>query len=85
MNTDVRHDVRRKGFGPFFGYDPGNGRTEVECSILSLARIDAWIISVLLLIAQKETIGGHRQSLYAGTYYKNLQLSTGQLLGTVDQ
>lgn len=81
----LRDDIRKKVFCAFLGYDPSIGNTPVECSILSLARLDAWLYCVLQLISPKESRGGHRQRVYADTFYKNLESSTAQLVGTVAQ
>ena len=42
-------------FHTFLGYVPNKDSVHVECSILSFARLDAWVFSVAFLISPKDT------------------------------
>ena len=50
-----------------------------ESSILQLARMDAWIMTVLECMMANEKRGGSRQKLYMETYQKFLPIALGQL------
>lgn len=46
----------------------------MEGKILSLARIDAWIITVMEGFASRESRVGHRQKTFADTFARNVKL-----------
>jgi len=54
-----------------------------ETSILSLARLDAWINVVIETLDPAQGRGGKRQKLYSDTFSRMVQHSTSQLIGTV--
>ena len=58
----------------------GGGEEEVpESSILQLARMDAWIMTVLECLEANEKRGGKRQKQYMDTFQKFLPIAMGQL------
>lgn len=44
-----------------------NRADKKECSILQLARVDAWISTMVLCLPEQEWRGGRRQKMYADT------------------
>ena len=71
-----------KTYHLFLGYVPNSCGSIVETSIVSLARLDAWINCVVELLIPHEKRGGHRQRLYGDAFFSMLRLSLMQLLGT---
>lgn len=69
----------------FLGYVPRAQETPAESSILSLARLDAWLCAVVALGSFSDQRGGARQKMYADKFHSMLQLSIAQLIGTVRQ
>ena len=60
--------------------EDGDDQKEVpESSILQLARMDAWIMTVLDCLLADEKRGGKRQKLYVDTFQKFLPIAMGQL------
>ena len=52
----------------------------VETSILLLARLDAWIMTVLVCSTTEGLKGGLRQKVYNETFEKYLSLATSQII-----
>lgn len=53
----------------FLDYKPPSGNNdEVGCIFLQLARLHAWLATVLTRLKQKEVRGDHRQKAYADTF-----------------
>lgn len=70
----------------FSGYNPVTPvGGPVECTILSLARADAWLCTATELLGDTSGKGGARQKSYQDKYHKALQSATSQLLGTIRQ
>lgn len=69
----------------FLGYRPKMDGTFSTTSILSLCRIDAWILTVIEHIDSGEGRGGKRQKVYSDTYGKFLELATSQLIGSISE
>jgi hypothetical protein len=55
------------------------GEDEMECSILLLARLDAWIMTVVHCFGCEGKRGGQRQRIYIETFEKFLPIATSQL------
>lgn len=67
----------------FLGYAPNRTGMVVETSILNLARLDAWVCTVVTLVSVREERGGRRQKLYSDTFHNMLMTSASQLVGTL--
>lgn len=53
----------------------------VEGTILSPAKLHAWIVTVLQRLAKVETRGGRREEVFAATLRVNLKLAVAQIMG----
>jgi len=62
------------------GEEEGEKETP-ESTILQLARLDAWVMTVLKCMVAEETRGGHRQREYIDTFKELLPIAMGQLSG----
>lgn len=81
-----RHDAGPAVYQAFIGFNPlSEANTPVDVTVLALARLDAWIASVVELLAETDSRGGRRQKDYADTFGKFLHLATRQLIGSVRQ
>ena len=67
----------------FLGYVPCQGEVVIETSIVSLARLDAWINCVVELMTDNDKRGGQRQQVYGDAFHSMLGKATKQLLGTL--
>jgi len=67
----------------FVGFRPKDDDDVCTTSIISLARLDAWINTVIEHLDSSEGRGGKRQKLYSDSFGKMLELATSQLVGTV--
>lgn len=81
----VRHDAGQAVHSAFIGIDPVSSITPVETTIVALARLDAYIVSVIELLLEKESSGGRRQKDYFDSFGKLLCSVTTQLVKAVCQ
>lgn len=80
FRVESRMQVLRK----FIGYDVDCGNDgAVDSTILGIARLDAWMVTVIKLLKDSDNKGGARQKEYANTYNKHLRLATQQLIGEI--
>lgn len=64
-----------------FVYDPHKQEILTqESSIMQIARIDAWLCTVVSCFSQYKKRGGHRQKLHADTLAKLCSFTTNQLV-----
>lgn len=75
-------------FKEFLGYDPKNngGGGDVVTSIVSLARLDAWIgtlVTQLGLTGDRSGTGGQVQKAYTNMFGEMLPVALSQIIGTI--
>jgi hypothetical protein len=56
-----------------------DGEDDMECSILLLARLDAWIMTVIHCMGYERNRGGQRQRMFMEVFEKVLPIATAQL------
>ena len=71
-------------FRKFLGYNP-NARGTTHGSIMPLARLDAWIATVVDLLDKQVKRGGRRQRLFQSTFAQHLIQCTKSILKVVGQ
>lgn len=66
----------------FLGYDPKRKQcSKLKGTIMSIARLDACVATVICCPVENEKCGGHRLKEYANTYLRIVQTSTRELVG----
>ena len=86
-----RHDVSVEILHVFMGYIPpipmenDEQYKSVEGTIMMLARLDAFIMTVIQCLSDtgRETVGGHRQKLYHDMFCHALPKACNQLIGKI--
>ena len=67
------------------GREETGGGEELETSMLSLARLDAWIMTVLKCLGSEEDRGGNRQRTYGETFMEFLPMAMEQIIASLYQ
>lgn len=86
-----RHQIAIRVLHQFMGFDPqqpgssASVETYVENSIVSLARLDAFIATAVVCLREDgtDTVGGHRQKLYHETFKPYVADAYNQIIGKV--
>lgn len=68
-----------------FGFDPVFIGIQVEGAVLALASLDACIVSVIVLVLEKESRGGRGQRDYTTALAKVLSMAKHQLISSLHQ
>lgn len=77
------HDAGLALYQVITDFDPASSTTPNKITVVSLARLNAWNVSVIDLLCEKECRGGRRRKEYSDTCRKFLRLATTQLVGAV--
>ena len=72
-------------FQQFLGFDPTTTSPHTSTSIMVLARLDAWLNTVIQLLGSQDGRGGKLQKKYSDMFGTFLQDSTAQLVGRIQQ
>ena len=79
-----RNEIGPAVLHDFIGYIPENGEGEpVEGTVMSIARVDAWINSCVNLLILKEYRGGGRQKEFNRMFSMYLKVASEQLVGKI--
>ena len=88
-DLDFTKDVFfQNGIGPqvfrdFLGFDPRRDLEGTDGSILTLARLDAWLMTSIKLLHEKTSKGGHRQRLFQDAFNTFLDKSIVSVLSDI--
>lgn len=81
-----RNETAKQVFKEFLGYDPKReDGSYVHGTIMSIARLDAWVATVVLCLVEREKRGGQRQKEYADTFGRMLETATKQVIGNIGE
>lgn len=83
-----RNDISVRVCRAIFGYSPTGTEKERASwlsngSVVWLARLEAWVRTVVKRLTEKETSGGHRRMLCTEIYWRLMLLSMEQPIGIV--
>ena len=78
-----KHSIAVDVYHELLGYNPFEEEETVHGSILSLARLDAWIVSVIKCLVNNRAKGNEKQKMYIRMFNKFLPQALSQILSSV--